>query len=40
MVVPRSALLDATAAPKVYVVDADDIVRALDGSFIGSAKDF
>lgn len=28
IVVPRSALLDATAAPKVYVVDADDIVRA------------
>jgi multidrug efflux pump subunit AcrA (membrane-fusion protein) len=27
IVVPRSAVLDATAAPKVYVVDADDIVR-------------
>ena len=27
IVVPRSALLDATAAPKVYVVDADDLVR-------------
>jgi RND family efflux transporter MFP subunit len=28
VVVPRSAVLDATAAPRVYVVDVDDIVRA------------
>lgn len=28
IVVPRRAVVDATAAPKVYVVDADDIVRA------------
>lgn len=28
VVVPRSAVLDATAAPKVYVLDADDIVQA------------
>lgn len=28
IVVPRRALVDATAAPKVYVVGADDIVRA------------
>jgi len=27
VVVPRSAVVDATAAPKVYVIDADDIVR-------------
>jgi RND family efflux transporter MFP subunit len=27
VVVPRSAVLDATAAPKVYVVGGDDIVR-------------
>lgn len=27
VVVPRGAVLDATAAPKVYVVDAGDIVR-------------
>lgn len=27
VVVPRRAVLDATAAPKVYVVDANDIVR-------------
>ncbi len=27
IVLPRSAIVDATAAPKVYVVDADDIVR-------------
>lgn len=27
VVVPRSAVLDATAAPKVYVVDANEIVR-------------
>jgi RND family efflux transporter MFP subunit len=28
IVVPRRAVVDATAAPKVYVVDADGIVRA------------
>lgn len=28
IVVPRSAVVDATAAPKVYLVDADGIVRA------------
>lgn len=27
VVLPRSAVADATAAPKVYVVDADDVVR-------------
>jgi hypothetical protein len=27
IVVPRRAVVDATAAPKVYVVDADGIVR-------------
>ncbi|ANF54253.1 efflux RND transporter periplasmic adaptor subunit [Brevundimonas naejangsanensis] len=27
IVLPRNAVADATAAPKVYVVDADDIVR-------------
>lgn len=27
IIVPRRAVLDATAAPKVYVVDADDVVR-------------
>lgn len=27
VVLPRNAVADATAAPKVYVVDADDIVR-------------
>lgn len=28
IVIPRAAVLDATAAPKVYVLDAGDIVRA------------
>ena len=28
IVVPRRTVVDATAAPKVYVVDADDVVRA------------
>lgn len=28
IVIPRAAVLDATAAPKVYVVDAGDVVRA------------
>jgi hypothetical protein len=28
IVVPRSAVVDATAAAKVYVVDTDNVVRA------------
>ncbi len=30
LVIPRQAVVDATTAPKVYVIDADDLIQARD----------